>query len=122
MSLPIDGSCDSEISVKGLSAEQTTIGPWWEDLTTENQDEGGPEMNEEEDYNENVYFVELGGKTLQVGNKKGKRKAKGKPGEVAATDPQMGDGKKRKKAPPTCTKCGQTGHRRDNKKCLRFGT
>ena len=68
MALPADGSADSELSVKGLTAEELIIGP-----DHELQDSDG-DIDDEGDENEGVYFVQLGEEILQVGHMQ-KRKA-----------------------------------------------
>ena len=53
MALPVDGSADSDLSVKGLTAEELTIGPDHEGLQEDS--DGG--IGDEGDENEGVYFA-----------------------------------------------------------------
>jgi hypothetical protein len=60
LTLPIDGSCESELSMKGLLPDKLIIGDWHqESIKTvaeieEKTDEEG--LDEKEDNNENVFF------------------------------------------------------------------
>ena len=100
MVLPVDCSADSDLSVKGLTAEELIIGPDHEEL--QEASDGGIDDGENE--NEGVYFVQLGEEILQVGHLQ-KRKARS----------QM-EGTAKKRAPPTCSRCSGAGHR-SSKKC-----
>ena len=95
MALPVDGSADGDLSVKGPTAEEAAIGPDHEELQ-ENSD------GEIDDENEGVCFVQLGKEMLQVGHMQ-KRKAQSQM-EVA----------EKKRGPPTCSRCSGVGHRSSN--------
>ena len=86
---PVDGSADSDLSVKGLTAAELTIGPDHEEL----QEDSGGVINGEEDESEGVYFVQLGEEILQVGHMQ-KRKAQSQMEVIA-----------KKRGPPTSSRC-----------------
>ncbi|KAF8249951.1 hypothetical protein K440DRAFT_640730 [Wilcoxina mikolae CBS 423.85] len=73
ISLPIDGTADSKLSVKGLTPEELIIGPDTEDIRVDQQptDSGDEvELGEDDDENENVYFLQFGEEVIQVGRPK----------------------------------------------------
>lgn len=79
LTIPLDGSCDSELSAKGLLPEELVIGNWQQPNTSESEttsegdrEEDKDDIDEEEDYNNDVFFVELKGATLQVGRRRKK--------------------------------------------------
>ena len=100
MALPVDSSANNDLSIKGLTAE-LIIGPDHEGL----QEASDREIDDGEDEDEGVYFVQLGEEILQVGRLQ-KRKARSQMEGIAI-----------KRAPPTCSRCSAAGHRSSNKKC-----
>ena len=72
-----------------------------------------------EDQNENAFFVEFGGKVLQMGKKKGagqtqRKRRKPTGGEGSS---QAHPAVKKASKSPICTRCNQLGHRKSNKNC-----
>ena len=98
-SLPVGGSADSNLSVKGLIAEELKIGPNHEELQEESDEE-----IDEEDENEGVCFFQLGEEILQVGHMP-QRKAQSQMWVTA-----------KERGPPACSRCSGVGHRSSNKK------
>ena len=66
MALPVDGSADSDLSAKGLTAEELIIVPSREEL----QEDSDGKIDDE---NEGVYSVQLGEEILQVGHMQKRR-------------------------------------------------
>lgn len=101
--MPIDGSCDDELSVKGLSSEDLVIGNWErEEPASVIEAQENTKIDEADDENSDVFFIELEGATLQVGHQKKRKK-------------ESTQSSQRK--PTTCSVCHQQGHNKSNKKC-----
>ena len=66
MALPVGGSADSNLPAKGLTAEEIANGPDQEDL----QEDSDGEINDGEDEDEGVYFVQLGEEILHMQKRK----------------------------------------------------
>jgi hypothetical protein len=66
------------------------------------------EMDEEDDENESVYFMQFGEEILQEGRA---QKRKSQKGSLPTTSVP------KKRSPPTCSHCQSVGHRSSNKKC-----
>lgn len=105
MSLPIDGSCDSELSVKGLLPEELLIGDWTKEPEPIAEVSTETEIDEEADENQDVFFIELEGSILQVGNRKKRKKKSSSALHVV------------KRQQVTCSMCHQRGHNKSNKIC-----
>lgn len=110
LSLPIDGSCDGELSVKGLSSEELTIGNWHEDLLASESEisvsgEGKTaEIPPDKDENAGGFFIELDGAVLQVGGVKKKKLEQTRAGVKAHRH-------------ITCSACHQQGHNKRSQNC-----
>lgn len=118
LTLPIDGSQDSCLAVKGLLSDELVIGSWQRE---EKQVDSGStkatvsgseekELAKEDDDNADVFFIELEAPTLQVGRKK-----KSKRNFESELGPESSQRKQ-----STCSACKQQGHIKSNRSCPRW--
>lgn len=118
LALPIDGSCDSELSVKGLTTNELDIGDWTQDLPSTLKQTSTSDLeleaSLEDDENTGVFFVELNGSILQVGRLKKNPTKRKLTQESKVKDIKTPDREPRQ---ITCSECHQTGHNKRSKNC-----
>ncbi|KAL0634753.1 hypothetical protein Q9L58_006270 [Maublancomyces gigas] len=95
-------------AVKGLVPEELIIGDWSQDCSRPEDEDDEKEINEEEDENMGVFFVELEGATLQVRRIKKKR--------------NLEDKTQKLRRQTTCSACKQQGHIKSNRKCSQWNS
>lgn len=84
------------------------IGEWSQDCSGPEGEEDEKEINEEDDQNTGVFFVELEGAILQVEKLKKKRSPEDK-------TPKL-------RCQTTCSACKQQGHIKSNRKCSQWNS